>query len=104
MCPVWFGFNTLPNLVISVCMLLLCMNYQGRNQKIFGPICKVSNNTLGIYLLHEFFVQPMRILMPLYTPWLCNLTGNILVSCVIIVLCIGLAALFHKTPVLRKLL
>ena len=104
MCPVWFGFNTLPNLVISVCLLLLCMNYQGRNQRIYAPICKISNTTLGIYLLHEFFVQPLRILMPVYTPWLCNLTGNILISCLIIAACMALAALFHKTPGLRKLL
>ena len=104
MCPVWFGFNTLPNLVIAVSLLLLCMNYQGKNQKIFGPICKISNNTLGIYLLHEFFVQPLRILMPRYTPWLCNLTGNIVVSCIIMAICMGLAALFHKIPGLRKLL
>ena len=104
MCPVWFGFNTLPNLVISISLLLLCMNYQGKNRKTYGPIRKISNGTLGIYLLHEFFVQPLRILMPRYTPWLCNLTGNILVSCVIIALCMGIAALFHKTPGLKKLL
>ena len=104
MCPVWFGFNNLPNLVIAVNLLLLCMNYQGRNPKIYGPICKISNNTLGIYLLHEFFVQPLRVLMPQYTPWLCNLAGNILVSCIIMAACIGLATLFHKIPGLKKLL
>ena len=104
MCPVWFGFNTLPNLVIAVSLLLLCMNYQGRHQRGYGLICRISNNTLGIYLLHEFFVQPLRILMPRYTPWLCNLPGNLLVSCIIMAICMGLAALFHKTPVLKKLL
>lgn len=49
---IWNGYDTIPTLLITLGILVLCLNYQ-RENRLFTTI---SRNTLGIYLIHMIII------------------------------------------------
>ena len=103
-CPVWNGYNTVTGALISVCALLLCLNWQGGVPWLQRLFRTVSENSFGIYLLHMTPVLVLRVYLPVYTPWLRNQGGNVLAAAAVIALCVAVSALIRKIPGVRWLL
>ena len=103
-CLVWNGYNTVSGLVVSVCALFLCLNWQGGCAWLQRVLRTVSENSFGIYLLHMMPVLVLRVWLPVWFPWLCNQGGNVLVAAVIIAVCVPISMLIRRTPLIRWLL
>lgn len=103
-CPTWYGYETITGLLMSVCILVLCANYQGkRGWKLFRLI---SANTLGIYFLHLGKV-PYHVLLRSnlsnMIPALYSLPGNILIAAAVVGVCLLGSIILRRIPGLKKL-
>lgn len=56
---VWYGYDTVFTLVITVSLFLL-LSHISTPKKIQKLIILIGQNTLGIYLLHPFFISIMK--------------------------------------------
>jgi surface polysaccharide O-acyltransferase-like enzyme len=100
---VWSGYDSLPTLVISVAIFIICQGYRAeRKTKISKFICILSTDTLGIYLVQTVMI---RVLKPAYIKT--GLSGNIIsdlfFAFVLLIVCLIITELLKKIPVIRKL-
>ena len=103
-CPVWNGYNTITGAVISICGLLLCLNWQGRISGLQRVFRIVSENSFGIYLLHMMLALVLRVWLPVWFPWLRNQGGNVLAAAAVIAICIPISMGMRRIPLIRWLL
>ena len=103
-CPVWNGYNTVSGMVISVCALFLCLNWQGNCTWLQRVFQVVSENSFGIYLLHMMPALVLRVWLPVWFPWLYSQGGNVLAAAVIIAICVPISMLIRRIPLIRWLL
>lgn len=101
-CPIWYGYESATGFLISVFVIVLCGNYQGK--RLFPAIRLVSKNTLGIYFLH----MGTAVLYPYGQklqdiPLLFNAPANVLMAAAAMAVCLGITLILRKIPVLRKL-
>lgn len=99
---VWEGYDTVFTFVNVLCIYALCTGYRGRREGLRRAIAAVSANTLGIYFCHGFYNY---LLIPRLegTAWLSNIPGNLLITCLLLLLSLGTALLLRRIPVLRRL-
>ena len=93
---VWYGYDTIFTFFNVLFIYVLCLNYK----KGTSIVCLVSNNTLGIYFIHQLFI-------PFITPWIKSLTFmrnvpmNVLYSTVILCISLVLSILINKVSRLK---
>ena len=104
LCVVWYGYNTLSALVMTLCVVLLCLEYQGLHSVPCRLVRTVSEHTLGIYFLHMIILLPLKVYMWAHLRWLCNLPGNILVGAAVTAVCVLISMGIRKIPGIRYLL
>lgn len=101
-CSIWYGYETITGFVISVAMVALLGNYQGKWSRGAKLLKLISTHTLGIYFIHMIFVHSLRSTAWAFTP-LVNLPGNLLWAAGIIGLCLCVVLVLKKIPGIRKL-
>lgn len=94
---VWNGYDTIFTFLNVLFIYTLCLNYK----KNFRLIKTISCNTMGIYLLHNLFINLIR---PYITDSMKNIFFNIVYSTVVLLLSILLSVILKKIPVIKKLL
>ena len=95
---VWDGDDTIPTAVNVLAIFVLLLNYN-KHFKIFKVI---SLNTLGIYFMHNIFINLFKP-MALNTPFFCTFTGCIVFSILILLLCLFVTLLLKNIPLLKNL-
>lgn len=95
---VWSGYDTPFTFINVFCLFLLCLN----TQTVPRWIPLVSKNTMGIYLLHMFFMAPLQEIVQYY-PALQSAAGILLCPCFVCLICLLLSVLFNKIPGVRRL-
>ena len=96
---VWNSYYSIFTLINTLCIYVLCLNYHGDN--VF--IRNISQNTLGIYIIHRTLIvltQPLMKSIPVF----CNLPVSIIYAFVLMCVSYGICILMKKVPVLRKLI
>ena len=101
-CPIWCGYETVTGFLISLCMVILLGNYQGKREKGAKLLALVSSNSLGIYFMHMVVVHFLRPRVYL-VPVLNNLPMNLILSVVVIGVCLVVTLLLRRIPILKKL-
>ena len=103
-CPVFYGYNTVTGVIISICALFLCLNWQGSCGWLQRVFRIVSENSFGIYLLHMMLALVLRVWLPVWFPWLHNQAGNVLAAAVVVAICVPISMLIRRIPLVRWLL
>lgn len=95
---VWNGYDTVFTLINVFCLFLLCLNFNSTNKLFVG----ISTNTLGIYLIHEFFWHGTKTVIKSFE-FLRNLMFNMVYAAALLLLCLALCILLKKIPIIQKL-
>lgn len=95
---VWNGYDTIFTFINTICIYVLCLNL---NKDVYF-IRLISCNTLGIYFLHEIFIEITRNTIMENSLW-CNPLFNIVYSVFLILLCLLLCIIIKKIPIIKKL-
>lgn len=95
---VWKNYDSIFTLFNLLAIFVLCNSYKG-NVKALEII---SNNTLGIYFVHNIFVHVTKKYVIEY-PFFCTLFGNIIYVVLLIGICLILVLIMKKIPLIRKL-
>lgn len=95
---VWNGYDTVFTFVNVLCIFVLCLGHT-RDSKLIRTI---SCNTLGIYFLHEIFIQLTKKKILTYAV-LCNIPCNLIYSLFILFGSLIITLLMKKTPILKYL-
>ncbi len=94
---VWNGYDTIFTFLNVIFIYILSLNYTKDN----GLIRVISQNTMGIYILHGLVLR-------LTQPWIkghesiCNLPFNIIYAFGIIFVCLLSSLIIKKIPLLKK--
>lgn len=95
---VWNGYDTIFTFVNVLCIFILCTNWR-KDLTIFRII---SANTLGIYFIHEIFIQLTRGAIVQYW-YLRNIPFNIVYAVLILLLSLAITLILRRIPVLNRL-
>lgn len=101
-CPIWYGYETVTGFLITLCIIVLCANYQGTWKPGAKLLQRVSSNTMGIYLIHMCIIYTFKEKLLTIGP-LNNFPMNIVIALVLTVVCLGITMLLRRIPVIRKL-
>ena len=101
--PVWGGYDTVFALVLTLALCLLCQTYQDRGRPLHRYIRVVSQNTLGIYFIHEIWVQLFNAFGIRSLPFAGNYLFDLVYTLFIITLCLLTVFLLRRIPLLRRL-
>lgn len=96
---VWGGYDTIFTLFNVCCIFTLCLNSK-KNNVIIETI---SQNTLGIYLIHMLFIH-MTKQRVMEVPELCNLPFNIIYAIGILIISLIISLLLKKIPIINKII
>ncbi len=95
---IWNGYDTVFTLINVICIYVLCLNLK----KDVGLIRLISCNTLGIYFVHEIFINLTKGYIEQY-PFLCNFSFNIVYAIIILILSLLIVILMKKIPIINRL-
>lgn len=95
---VWNGYDTIFTFVNVICIFVLCLNLN----KDITIIRTISSNTLGIYFIHEIFIHLTRNLIKKHQ-FFCNIPFNIVYAIAILLICLMIALILRRIPLLRRL-
>lgn len=95
---VWNGYDTIFTFINVICMYILCLNLK----KDIKIIRVISCNTLGIYFIHEIIIHLTRNQIKQYDVC-CNIPFNILYAIIIMMVCLIIALIMKKIPLIRRL-
>lgn len=95
---IWKNYDSIFTLFNLLAIFVLCNSYKG-NVKALEII---SNNTLGIYFVHNIFVHVTKKYVIEY-PFFSTLFGNIIYVVLLIGICLILVLIMKKIPLIRKL-
>lgn len=95
---VWWGYDSVFTFLNVIFIYVLSLNYTKDNRFINT----ISQNTLGIYILHSLIIMLTRPLIKSYE-FLCNIPVNLLYSFAILCVCLIVCLAIKKVPFLRKL-
>lgn len=96
---VWGGYDTIFTLFNVCCIFVLCLNIKKNNVVIET----ISQNTLGIYLIHMLFIH-MTKQRVMEVPELCNLPFNIIYAIGILIISLIISLLLKKIPIINKII
>ena len=96
---VWNGYDTIFTFLNTCMIFVLCLSYRGGNK----AIRLISCNTLGIYFIHEIFInltkEPVKSI-PIFQ----SMAGCAIYSFVILLICLAITLLFRKIPGVKKII
>lgn len=96
---VWYGYNTIFTLLNTCAMVCLCLNYQTDGKRIR----LISDNTLGIYLIHPVVNVIGKACLPVSLPPYNTVPGTIAFAVGMLFVSLALTLLLKKIPLLRRL-
>lgn len=95
----WEGLDSIFTLINVLCLYILSLNYQ----KTHKLIRTISQNTLGIYLIHVYFSGVAVWKLRQYE-YLTNTPATIVLALVLLFVSLGITLCIRKIPILKKLL
>lgn len=95
----WEGLDSIFTLINVLCLYILSLNYQ----KPHKLIRTISQNTLGIYLIHVYFSGVAVWKLREYE-YLTNTPATIVLALVLLFVSLGITLCIRKIPILKKLL
>ena len=104
---VWNGYDTIFTFINVIAIFVLVTNYKGTCKTVKQIITLISCNTLGIYFVHVVYIHWLR---PYFDSvfYMSNITinmiGNVLFTCIVLLLSLLTAFFVKKIPLLKCLL
>ena len=95
---VWNGQTTIFTLCSVMSVFVVAVRYKEKN----AVIQKISQNTLGIYLIHVIVVRFMERILPV--PLMTHLGVSVLYIAVIMILSLGITEIIHRIPIVHRIL
>lgn len=101
---VWNGYSTVFTLINVVLIYLLSMRYK-YNPK--NPVCRfigyISCNTLSIFFIHKIICTAFENTGLVQLPFMMNYLTNFIYASVVAVICVAIASILKRIPVLKNL-
>ncbi len=94
---VWNGYDTVFTFLNVIFIYTLCLNYN----KDLKLIKTISLNTMGIYLLHNIFINLFN---PYITDHMRNIGFNTIFAIVVLLLSLLMSVVLKKIPIVKKLI
>lgn len=107
---VWYDYDSIFTLINVIIIYLLSRSYHiptggGKCREYVGRYIRlVGSNTLGIYFMHMLFLQLGERWDLVHLPFMQNYFSLALYAFIVMNLCLIIALLMKKIPIVRKLL
>ena len=101
--PVMDSYDSVFTVILVIAIFLLSLTYLGRNNPVCRFIRTTSKNTLSIYLMHEIFLHLFEKAGIGNLPFMNHMIPDAIYSFLVLCLCLIIALLIQKIPVLRNL-
>lgn len=95
---VWNGQTTIFTLCSVMSVFVVAVRYKEKN----AVIQKISQNTLGIYLIHVIVLRFMERILPVSL--MTHLGVSVLYIAVIMMLSLGITEIIHRIPIVHRIL
>lgn len=99
---VFNGYDSIFALCLALSVYLLALNWSNTRHKTLNYLLSVaSNNTLGIYFLHQIIIF-LTISSIKEIPLFCNFFGAIVYGVIVFIFSLAISVILRKLPLVRK--